>query len=66
MMEASETHSLVAMGKVKVDAYQCERCGHVWLPREATKREHRDPVICPKCKSAYWDIPRKDKEGRKK
>jgi len=32
---------------------ECSRCGYRWYPR---KREVR---ICPKCKSAYWDKPRK-------
>lgn len=39
---------------VTVDAYQCARCGHIWLPRDPKKR----PVNCAKCKNAYWDIPR--------
>lgn len=50
------------MGKVKVDAYKCERCGHIWLPREPTKRGNRLPVICAKCKSAYWNIPKERKK----
>lgn len=28
----------------------CKRCGHVWRPRAFTKT-----LICPKCKSPYWD-----------
>ena len=44
------------MGRVKVtlDGYQCERCRHTWVPR---MKDY--PRICPKCKSAYWDRPRK-------
>ena len=34
----------------------CKRCGHRWVPRI------RDPVQCPKCKSARWqDIPTRPK-----
>lgn len=35
----------------------CQRptCGHVWTPRI----EH--VTICPHCKSAKWDVPRKDR-----
>ena len=44
------------MGKVKVDAYKCERCGHIWMSRENSRDE---PKVCPKCKSPYWNIPRK-------
>ena len=31
---------------------KCKRCGHIWLPREKTKTVY----ICPKCKSARWDV----------
>ena len=31
----------------------CKRCGHEWNPRK------EDVRVCPKCKSAYWDIERK-------
>ena len=40
--------------KVQLWGYRCERCGHEWLPRE----KQRDPKVCPKCKSPYWDRPR--------
>jgi len=33
---------------------KCKRCGHVWVIRRPEK-----PRLCPKCKSVYWDIPRK-------
>jgi len=42
------------MPKVKLMGYRCERCEHEWLPREKGK----DPKVCPKCKSPYWDTPR--------
>ena len=32
----------------------CTRCGHNWYPRS-----EKLPVHCPKCKSPYWDRPRK-------
>lgn len=37
-----------------VEKRTCTRCGHVWWPRMETI-----PRICPKCKSPYWDVPRK-------
>jgi len=40
--------------KVQLWGYRCERCGHEWLPREKA----RDPKVCPRCKSPYWDRPR--------
>jgi len=36
---------------------KCKRCGHEW----ASKRENR-PIICPKCKSPYWDRKRREKK----
>jgi len=30
--------------------YRCKRCGHAWYPRKPEKS-----LLCPKCKSAYWD-----------
>lgn len=49
------------MPKVKLWGYRCERCDHEWLPRDKSK----DPKVCPKCKSPYWDTPRQNKGGRK-
>jgi len=46
------------MAKIKLQlwGYRCERCGHEWIPHDQT------PRICPKCKSPYWDRPRKGSE----
>ena len=41
--------------KIEVEGYKCERCEHKWIPR---KKEY--PILCPNCKSAYWDKPRKN------
>lgn len=38
--------------------YDCMRCGHRWAPRAYKKEE---PHVCPKCKSAYWNTPKKVK-----
>lgn len=43
------------MAKLQVWAWQCERCGHTWVPRDT----ETTPRVCPKCKSPYWDRPRK-------
>ena len=52
------------MGKVKItmEGFKCERCGHEWIPRNP--EDH--PRVCPKCKSPYWDKPRKNNKGREK
>jgi DNA-directed RNA polymerase subunit RPC12/RpoP len=42
------------MTKVKLWGYRCDRCEHEWLPRD----KERDPLVCPKCKSRYWNVPR--------
>lgn len=43
--------------KIEVDGYQCLRCGHKWVPRGEGKGV---PTICPRCKSPYWNKPRKN------
>lgn len=40
---------------ITVMGYRCERCGHEWVPKDAD----REPAVCPKCKSPYWNRPRK-------
>jgi hypothetical protein len=37
---------------ITVMGFRCERCAHEWLARG---RKGKQPRICPKCKSAYWD-----------
>ncbi len=46
---------------VMLHRFTCERCGHNWLP----KTENR-PVCCGKCKSPYWDKPRKNNSSNEK
>ena len=45
------------MPEITLKGYRCERCGHVWVPRLG---EGEKPTICPKCKSPYWDRPRRN------
>jgi len=45
--------------KVSVLGNKCYRCNHFWIPRNIDQR----PAVCPKCKSPYWDKPKKDKNG---
>ena len=37
------------------EGFGCERCGHEWVPRN----KDQPPRVCPKCKSPYWDRPRR-------
>ena len=52
----------MARKEIKVLQYECERCGHLWIPRE----KNVEPKVCPKCKTPYWDTPRKSKNRDKK
>jgi len=45
------------MPKIKLEGYMCCRCGHKWIPRDMKDK----PKVCPKCKSPYWDTPKKIK-----
>ncbi|MBS3066088.1 hypothetical protein J4229_03530 [Candidatus Pacearchaeota archaeon] len=44
------------MGKIRLGGYSCERCKHKWVSRKAISEK---PKVCPKCKSPYWNTPRK-------
>ena len=46
------------VGRVTLEGYKCERCKHVWIPRKYQDKS-KEPIICPKCKSPYWNIPKK-------
>jgi hypothetical protein len=42
------------MALITLSGYECDRCGHRWFPRQLD----RLPLVCPKCKSPYWNRPR--------
>ena len=42
--------------KVLVEKNVCLKCGHIWLTRKEDVRQ------CPKCKTAYYDQPKKEKK----
>ncbi len=39
--------------KIVKRGLKCNRCGFEWVPRF-----DRDPKLCRKCRSAYWNKPR--------
>jgi predicted Zn-ribbon and HTH transcriptional regulator len=41
--------------EIKVKGFRCERCGHEWVPNDI----NIEPKVCPKCKSPYWNKPRR-------
>jgi predicted Zn-ribbon and HTH transcriptional regulator len=49
---------LRGMVKIEVPGYRCHRCSHEWVPRNKDQK----PRVCPKCKSPYWDRPRRTKK----
>ena len=48
--------------KVHILGNKCYRCGHEWRPLNVNEK----PVVCPKCKSPYWDRPRRKEKSKKK
>ena len=49
------------MGTITIQAYRCDRCGHEWAPRQSLSASTVIPLpkVCPKCKSPYWNTPRR-------
>lgn len=41
----------------KLNKTKCLRCEHEWVPRVS------EPRTCPKCKAAYWDVPRRKEKN---
>ncbi len=52
----------MALIKVEVDGYRCDRCQHEWLPKD--RQSVQLPTVCPKCKSPYWNVPRREKAAK--
>ena len=50
------------MAKIMIPGYLCERCSHNWTPRKGSDGKTKPPIVCPKCKSPYWNIPKNDKK----
>ena len=46
----------IIMAKVNVKANKRKRCEKIWFKRISNPNE--EPLVCPKCKSPYWDKPR--------
>jgi len=46
----------MAIEKITILRCTCERCEHEWITRSK-----ETPKVCPKCKSPYWNNPRKKK-----
>lgn len=44
------------MAIIKIEGYECSRCEHQWAARKK-----QVPIVCPECKSPYWNLPKKNK-----
>ena len=44
---------------ITVMGCRCERCAYEWIPRDLNV----EPEACPKCKSPYWNRPKKHGKG---
>ena len=55
--------SYISMARLtlSIEGFKCERCEHEWIPNDI----HQEPTVCPKCKSPYWNKPRKQKLKKK-
>ncbi len=51
------------MPQITLRGYLCERCGHKWLPKDESMKDK--PKVCPRCKSPYWDTPRRMNVAKK-
>ena len=48
------------MAYVLIEGYMCERCEYRWGSRTGSGvRSKSDPRACPKCKTPYWNRPRR-------
>jgi|APSaa5957512622_1039677.scaffolds.fasta_scaffold176950_2 hypothetical protein len=47
----------MAINEICQKGCKCERCSHEWVPR----LKNRLPIVCAKCASPYWNIPKKKK-----
>ena len=61
LTSSTGSHISVVMSTVSLKGRRCQRCEHEWLPRN----QDDEPRVCPKCKSPYWNKPRRIKSGKR-
>lgn len=55
------------MAVITIEGYKCERCNHSWAPRANSKKNpNKIPIVCPKCKSPYWNRPKLNRNHKRK
>lgn len=50
----------MAKVQIQMEGWKCERCGYEWVPRKPDY-----PRVCVRCKSPYWDRPRRKPKEEK-
>ena len=65
MSKQNQDDTLVSLKPVR-----CLRCGYVWMPKVkffdgGSAAKMISPVVCAKCRSPYWHIPKKLRKGSK-
>lgn len=45
---------------MKLKKLECKRCEYEWVARTEA------PRVCPKCKSPYWNVPRRQVKSSNK
>ena len=45
------------MPTVTIEAFQCSKCGYIWIPQRDTEGNFIKPGTCAKigCRSTVWD-----------
>lgn len=49
---------MITKQKITVTKLTCERCGYSWIPKIPIEQV----VRCSKCKTPYWNKPKKTKQ----
>jgi len=47
--------------KIIKKGFKCGRCEHEWIPNNI----NTPPIVCPSCKSPYWNKQRKNNINKK-
>jgi len=43
------------MPNIMIKGYKCNRCKKEWV---SNKNKNKEPIVCPRCKSPYWNKDR--------
>ena len=56
-----KTYNFMQTIKIIRKGFKCGRCEHEWVPNNI----NTPPIVCPNCKSPYWNKPRKNNLNKK-